>query len=375
MKAHKNRVKPLNKSLSRKIKNSSKWELDVTHRETIKRLKRLHDANDNIDWAIFDFKDYKKNTKYLVIPDNAFGTGGSEELSKNLAQIDEMRYAVLAIVYGHIVKRRLVLLIIWNPLIHNAMMKNNNNNNNNNNNLGIKSVSNSKPKRTKHRHHSAHSTTILFWQHKEKIKTFANAKKEMNINLHSKLAESMIISSLHRDGLLDDIIIRVTKNTTNKSLKDIVIPINEDYDTDTENDKEQKERESQQQQQQQQQQHFRHKSIHNSPVRPTPVPRQWTLKQLKQKLCDDYNMKINKIRISLVPNIVKVQRRKKSFSSARQQSHHHIMLEGDDKKLFELGIDHGSQIYITDEDDSSFQNSKIKQDRLRAWDKILQNER
>ena len=68
LKAHKNRVKP-NITTTRKIKNSSKWELDVTHKETIKRLKRLHDANDAIDWAIFDFKDYKKNTKYLIIPD------------------------------------------------------------------------------------------------------------------------------------------------------------------------------------------------------------------------------------------------------------------------------------------------------------------
>lgn len=90
LKAHKNRVKPLNKSSSRKIKMNAKWELDTTHKETIKRLKRLHDANDNIDWAIFDFKDYKKNTKYLVIQDKQFGTGGSEELSKNLAQIDEV---------------------------------------------------------------------------------------------------------------------------------------------------------------------------------------------------------------------------------------------------------------------------------------------
>lgn len=255
-----------------------------------------------------------------------------------------MRYAVLAIVYGHIVKRRLVLLIIWNPLIHNQMMKSN----------LLGSGLNTKPKKgMKHRHHSAHSTTILFWQHKEKIKTFAKAKKEMNINLHSKLAESMIISQLHRDGLLDDIIIRVTKNT-NKQIVD-------------DDEKEHKENTSPN--------HNRQKSIYVSPVKPTPVPRQWTLKQLKEKLCKDYSMKIDKIRISLVPNIVKVQRRKKSFSAARQQSHHHIMLQGDDKKLFELGIDHGSQIYITDIENSSFQNSKIKEDRLRAWDKILENER
>ena len=181
------------------------------------------------------------------------------------------------------------------------------------------SVANAKTTK-KGRHYSAHSTTILFWQHKEKIKTFAQAKKEMNINLHSKLAESMIISQLHRDGLLDDIIIRVTKNTnTHNEFK--------------EDEKEHKEH------------HYRQKSMNNSPVKPTPVPRQWTLKQLKENLCKDYQMKIDKIRISLVPNIVKVQRRKKSFSAARQQSHHHIMLTGDDKKLFELGIDHGSQIY------------------------------
>ena len=90
LKAHKNRVKPINKVLTRKIKNSSKWELDTTHKETIKRLKRLHDANDDIDWAIFDFKDYKKNTKYLIIPDGQYGKGGSAELSKNLSQIDEV---------------------------------------------------------------------------------------------------------------------------------------------------------------------------------------------------------------------------------------------------------------------------------------------
>eukprot|EP01083_Nonionella_stella_P291203 990937_1 len=49
------------------------------------------------------------------------GAGGSEALSGKLAQIDEMRYAVLVMVYGHIVKHRLILLIIWNPM--NVMAK------------------------------------------------------------------------------------------------------------------------------------------------------------------------------------------------------------------------------------------------------------
>merc|ERR1712228_592199 len=160
-----------------------------------------------IDWAIFDFKEHKKNTKYLIIPDDQYGTGGSEALSKELAKIDQHRYAVLSIVYGHIVKHRLILLIIWNPLSHNVMMKKEGNANNNKLGNGLK---------TKRGRHYSQTTTVIFWQHKDKIKAFANAKKEMNINLHSKLAESMIISQLHRDGLLDDIIIRVTKNTLDK---------------------------------------------------------------------------------------------------------------------------------------------------------------
>merc|ERR1712228_762320 len=327
LKAHKNRCKPV--GIKKKIRNLSKWDLDLTHKETIKRLKRLHNEHDDIDWAIFDFK---KHTKYLIIPDDQYGTGGSEALSKELAKIDQHRYAVLSIVYGHIVKHRLILLIIWNPLSHNVMIKKEGNNNKLGNGL-----------KTKRGRHYSQTTTVIFWQHKDKIKAFANAKKEMNINLHSKLAESMIISQLHRDGLLDDIIIRVTKTSSN----DIHSPSAS-----------------------------RKKSKYHNPVKPMPFPRQWTLKQLKECLCKDYKMKLDKIKISMVPNIVNrklKQKRKRTFSAARNQSQQHILLEGDEKTLFELGIDHGSQIYITDQNINNVSNATIKQNRLRALDKTLQN--
>ena len=227
-------------------------------------------------------------------------------------------------------------MIIWNPLSHNVKMKKGDNNNK----LlgsGLKTTqTQTQNEKIKRNRHYSQTTTVIFWQHKDKIKAFANAKKEMNINLHSKLAESMIISQLHRDGLLDDIIIRVTKTASN----DVTPKKSSKY--------------------------------HNNPVRPMPFPRQWTLKKLKVKLCEVYKMKLDKIKISMVPNIVKRKRRKRTFSSARQQSQQHILLEGDDKTLFDLGIDHGSQIYITDQNVSNVSNATIKQNRLRALDKTLQ---
>eukprot|EP01083_Nonionella_stella_P248123 859430_1 len=261
-------------------------------------MNRLHDVSDSsVDWVIFDFADARKNTKYLVISSGEYGAGGSEALSGKLAQIDEMRYAVLVVVYGHIVKHRLILLIIWNPM--NAMAKKQ---------LTVNA--------TRERAHSTQNT-MTFWQHKEKIRCFAAAKKEMNINLHSKLAESMIISSLHRDGLIDDILIRVTQT----------------------------------------------EGIH--PVQPTAVPRQWTLRQLKEKLSTDYDILDENIRISLVPN--NVGKRKKSIGRA-----HNLRLDGsctdDSKTLFDLGIDHGSQIYIHDIGNTEvITNALIKRDRLRGW--------
>ena len=94
LKAHKHRCKP---NTTQRKKINTRWELDTTHKETIKRLKRLHDSNDDIDWAIFDFKDYKKNTKYLVIPDDQYGSGGSEELSNHLAEIDEVKIFIISL--------------------------------------------------------------------------------------------------------------------------------------------------------------------------------------------------------------------------------------------------------------------------------------
>ena len=89
LKAHKSRCKPT--GIKKKIRNLAKWELNLTHAETIKRLKRLHNEHDEIDWAIFDFKEHKKHSKYLVIPDDQYGTGGSEALSKELAKIDQVK--------------------------------------------------------------------------------------------------------------------------------------------------------------------------------------------------------------------------------------------------------------------------------------------
>eukprot|EP01083_Nonionella_stella_P248122 859427_1 len=300
LKAHKSRSEKKGHGIPRKITKNTRWELDLSHPDTIEVMNRLHDVSDSsVDWVIFDFADARKNTKYLVISSGEYGAGGSEALSGKLAQIDEMRYAVLVVVYGHIVKHRLILLIIWNPM--NAMAKKQ---------LTVNA--------TRERAHSTQNT-MTFWQHKEKIRCFAAAKKEMNINLHSKLAESMIISSLHRDGLIDDILIRVTQT----------------------------------------------EGIH--PVQPTAVPRQWTLRQLKEKLSTDYDILDENIRISLVPN--NVGKRKKSIGRARTRTQSEIgWLTDDSKTLFDLGIDHGSQIYIHDIGNTEvITNALIKRDRLRGW--------
>ena len=62
---------------------------------------------------------------------------------------------------------------------------------------------------------------VIFFKVKDKIKQISQATKEYTVNLHSKLKRSMIISQLHRDGLVDEILLRVVikKSQRSKTLR------------------------------------------------------------------------------------------------------------------------------------------------------------
>ena len=58
---------------------------------------------------------------------------------------------------------------------------------------------------------------VIFFKVKGKIKEVSQATKEYTVNLHSKLKRSMIKAQLHRDGLVDEILLRVVIKKSNRS--------------------------------------------------------------------------------------------------------------------------------------------------------------
>lgn len=81
LKAHKTRINPNQNRITR----FQKWTLDTTNTECLNIINKLHDPSDPTNWAIFDFKDFKKNLKQLIVSNHGFG--GEAELAKNLVEI------------------------------------------------------------------------------------------------------------------------------------------------------------------------------------------------------------------------------------------------------------------------------------------------
>ena len=103
----------------------------------------------------------------------------------------------------------------------------------------------------------------------------------------------------------------------------------------------------------------------------TYVVRDWTLSKLKDELSRIYSLDRKKLKITYVPDVIQ---KASNYKKARQgEGMSQKVLTQDNKKLYELDLDHGSKIYITDEL-SIVSNKTVKDHRLIALQQLLKEE-
>jgi len=103
-----------------------------------------------------------------------YGSGGIVALATYLKRVNDMRYCMLNFQYGHIVKRKKLLLVLW---------------------VGGPKLE--------------QSGLISMFKHKKAIEDILETSKSLTISSSTRLKRSMILSQLAREGLLSEILIRV----------------------------------------------------------------------------------------------------------------------------------------------------------------------
>ncbi|ETO03122.1 hypothetical protein RFI_34288, partial [Reticulomyxa filosa] len=72
---------------------------------------RESESSHPLDWAVFKFESVRRGVKKITV--ECCGSGGIFTLAAHLKKMNELRYCMLNFQYGHIAKRKKLLLIIW----------------------------------------------------------------------------------------------------------------------------------------------------------------------------------------------------------------------------------------------------------------------
>lgn len=208
--------------------------------------------------------------------------------------------------YGHIVSKIQNILILWVPRTH------------------LESIA---------------QTVIPIIRHKETIKRTLRATFLLRIEIHSYLKQSFILSELYSRGLMDEMLLRVFLRTNSFSK----LGSNE---SESDNENEKKKQDSSDLTDLKGKNNKNRRSQYFAPeMYKVVVVRDWTFKRFKQEIASQFHMDYNKIQMTHVPFYRdKEIEHSKKFHNPRNRG---ITLTNDEKSLWQLGLLHGSKVYIS----------------------------
>ncbi|ETO21385.1 hypothetical protein RFI_15819, partial [Reticulomyxa filosa] len=170
-----------------------------------------------LDWAVFTFEQVRRGVKKMVVEN--CGSGGITALASCLKRINELRYCMLNFQYGHIAKRKKLLVIIWTG--------------------GQKMDQSGLIALFKHKKNIEEVLGVLCNPHyKHAVNNIIRVSKSLTISSSTRLKRSMILSQLAREGLLSEILIRVVIQRDGNEDDD-----DDDENEEDDNDEEEKEEE------------------------------------------------------------------------------------------------------------------------------------